>query len=431
MDKKLYDAYIKILEEELVPAMGCTEPIAIAYGAALAREILGEMPEKVIISASGNIIKNVKSVVVPNTGGLRGIPAAAAAGVAAGKAEKKLEVLADITPEEIEKISSYLKTGDFEVKTVESGCVFDIIVELQGNEYQSAVRIQGHHTNVVHVEKDGEILVDKAYTEGQERERTDRSLLCIEEIIRFADQVEIAKVEKVIQRQIDYNTAIAQEGLSGKWGAGIGKILLMSYGNSVHNRAKAMAAAGSDARMNGCDMPVVINSGSGNQGMTASLPVIVYGEDMKVSKETLIRALVVSNLVTIHLKSGIGTLSAYCGAISAGCGAGAGITYLYGGRFKEIAHTIVNALAINSGVVCDGAKASCAAKIASAVEAGTLGMKMYQFGSEFYGGDGIVASGIEETIENVAQLARDGMRETDKKIIDIMIHNHGKETHKE
>ena len=431
MDKKLYDAYIKILEEELVPAMGCTEPIAIAYGAALAREILGEMPEKVIISASGNIIKNVKSVVVPNTGGLRGIPAAAAAGVAAGKAEKKLEVLADITPEEIEKISSYLETGDFEVKTVESGCVFDIIVELQGKEHQSAVRIQGHHTNVVHVEKDGEILVDKAYAEGQEGERTDRSLLCIEEIIRFADQVEIAKVEKVIQRQIDYNTAIAQEGLSGKWGAGIGKILLMSYGNSVHNRAKAMAAAGSDARMNGCDMPVVINSGSGNQGMTASLPVIVYGEDMKVSKETLIRALVVSNLVTIHLKSGIGTLSAYCGAISAGCGAGAGITYLYGGRYKEIAHTIVNALAINSGVVCDGAKASCAAKIASAVEAGTLGMKMYQFGSEFYGGDGIVASGIEETIENVAQLARDGMRETDKKIIDIMIHNHGKETHKE
>mgnify|MGYP001851171606 FL=1 len=431
MDKKLYDAYIKILEEELVPAMGCTEPIAIAYGAALARETLGEMPEKVIISASGNIIKNVKSVVVPNTGGLRGIPAAAAAGVAAGKAEKKLEVLADITPEEIEKISSYLETGDFEVKTVESGCVFDIIVELQGKEHQSAVRIQGHHTNVVHVEKDGEILVDKAYAEGQEGERTDRSLLCIEEIIRFADQVEIAKVEKVIQRQIDYNTAIAQEGLSGKWGAGIGKILLMSYGNSVHNRAKAMAAAGSDARMNGCDMPVVINSGSGNQGMTASLPVIVYGEDMKVPKETLIRALVVSNLVTIHLKSGIGTLSAYCGAISAGCGAGAGITYLYGGRYKEIAHTIVNALAINSGVVCDGAKASCAAKIASAVEAGTLGMKMYQFGSEFYGGDGIVASGIEETIENVAQLARDGMRETDKKIIDIMIHNHGKETHKE
>ncbi|HJD28703.1 MAG TPA: L-serine ammonia-lyase, iron-sulfur-dependent, subunit alpha [Candidatus Blautia avicola] len=431
MDKKLYDAYIKILEEELVPAMGCTEPIAIAYGAALARETLGEMPEKVIISASGNIIKNVKSVVVPNTGGLRGIPAAAAAGVAAGKAEKKLEVLADITPEEIEKISSYLETADFEVKTVESGCVFDIIVELQGKEHQSAVRIQGHHTNVVHVEKDGKILVDKVYAEGQEGERTDRSLLCIEEIIRFADQVEIAQVEKVIQRQIDYNTAIAQEGLSGKWGAGIGKILLMSYGNSVHNRAKAMAAAGSDARMNGCDMPVVINSGSGNQGMTASLPVIVYGEDMKVSKETLIRALVVSNLVTIHLKSGIGTLSAYCGAISAGCGAGAGITYLYGGRYKEIAHTIVNALAINSGVVCDGAKASCAAKIASAVEAGTLGMKMYQFGSEFYGGDGIVASGIEETIENVAQLARDGMRETDKKIIDIMIHNHGKETHRE
>ena len=431
MDKKLYEAYIKILEEELVPAMGCTEPIAIAYGAALARETLGSLPQKVIISASGNIIKNVKSVVVPNTGGLRGIPAAAAAGVVAGKAEKKLEVLADITSKEVEEISAYLKTAAFEVKTVESGCVFDIIVELQGEGHQCSVRIQGHHTNVVYVEKDGEVLLDKDYAEGQEGERTDRSLLSVEEIIRFADQVEISHVEKVIQRQIDYNTAIAQEGLSGKWGAGIGKILLLSYGNSVHNRAKAMAAAGSGARMNGCDMPVVINSGSGNQGMTASLPVIVYGEDMKVSRETLIRALVVSNLVTIHLKSGIGTLSAYCGAISAGCGAGAGITYLYGGRFKEIAHTIVNALAINSGVVCDGAKASCAAKIASAVEAGTLGMKMYQFGSEFYGGDGIVASGIEETIENVSQLARDGMRETDKKIIDIMIRNQGKEKQKE
>ena len=427
MDKKLYDAYIKILEEELMPAMGCTEPIAIAYGAALARETLGCVPEKVSISASGNIIKNVKSVVVPNTGGLRGIPAAAAAGIAAGKAEKKLEVLADITAQEVEAVNAYLKQASFEVKTVESGCVFDIIIELQGQGHQSMVRIQGHHTNVVHMEKDGEILLDKEYAEGQEGERTDRRLLSVENIIRFADEVEVSQVEEVIQRQIDYNTAIAQEGLTGKWGAGIGKILLLSYGNSVHNRAKAMAAAGSDARMNGCDMPVVINSGSGNQGMTASLPVIVYGEDMKVSKETLIRALVVSNLVTIHLKSGIGTLSAYCGAISAGCGAGAGITYLYGGRYKEIAHTIVNALAINSGVVCDGAKASCAAKIASAVEAGTLGMKMYQYGSEFYGGDGIVASGIEETIENVAQLARDGMRETDRKIIDIMIGNPGKE----
>ena len=264
-------------------------------------------------------------------------------------------------------------------------------------------------------------MFGKEYSEEENCAGTEKELLTVERIIQFADEVKISDVEETITRQIEYNTAIAQEGLKGNWGANIGKILLQSYGNSVQNRAKAMAAAGSDARMNGCEMPVVINSGSGNQGMTASLPVIVYAEDMKVSREMLIRALVVSNLVSIHLKSGIGTLSAYCGAISAGCGAGAGITYLYGGDYAQVAHTIVNALAINSGVVCDGAKASCAAKIASAVEAGTLGMKMYQFGSQFYGGDGIVAQGIEETIENVAQLARDGMRETDKKIIEIMI----------
>lgn len=423
MEKKIYDAYTNILKEELVPAMGCTEPIAIAYAAALARETLGSLPEKVVISASGNIIKNVKSVVVPNTGGLRGIAAAAAAGIRAGNAEKKLEVLSEISRDQIDQIADYLKEASFEIKASQSGCVFDILVEVQGKGQKALVRIQGHHTNVVRVEKNQEVLLGKDYSDTEEAQRTDRSLLNVQQIIDFANEVKLSDVREVIERQISYNTAIAQEGLNGNWGASIGKILLQSYGNSVQNRAKAMAAAGSDARMNGCDMPVVINSGSGNQGMTASLPVIVYGEDMQVSREVLIRALVVSNLVSIHLKSGIGTLSAYCGAISAGCGAGAGITYLYGGGYREIAHTIVNALAINSGVVCDGAKASCAAKIASAVEAGVLGMKMYQFGSQFYGGDGIVAPGIEETIENVAQLARDGMRETDKKIIEIMIQN--------
>lgn len=421
MDGRIYDAYVEILKEELVPAMGCTEPIAIAYAAAVARETLGSTPKTVRISASGNIIKNVKSVVVPNTGGLRGIAAAAAAGIIAGKAEKKLEVLAEITKEEIEEISDYLKAVPFQITASDSKCIFDIYVEVQDEEHSAEVQIQGHHTNIVQIRKNGETLFGKEYSEDENGTGTDRHLLNVEQIITFANEVKISDVKETIERQIEYNMAIAQEGLRGNWGANIGKILLQSYGNSVQNRAKAMAAAGSDARMNGCEMPVVINSGSGNQGMTASLPVIVYAEDMQASRETLIRALVVSNLVSIHLKTGIGTLSAYCGAISAGCGAGAGITYLYGGGYTEVAHTIVNALAINSGVVCDGAKASCAAKIASAVEAGTLGMKMYQFGSQFYGGDGIVATGIEETIDNVGQLARDGMRETDKKIIEIMI----------
>ena len=418
--KNLYDAYTAILKEELVPAMGCTEPIAIAYAAAVARETLGMLPDTVRISASGNIIKNVKSVVVPNTGGLRGIAAAAGAGIIAGKAEKKLEVLAEITREEIQELNAYLDTASFSVTGSQSGCVFDIYIEVHKGEHSAEVQIQGHHTNIVKIRKNGETLFGKDYTEENQSSGEDRSLLNVKDILSYAKEVDLKDVEEVLERQIQYNTAIAEEGLHGNWGANIGKILLQSYGNSVQNRAKAMAAAGSDARMNGCEMPVVINSGSGNQGMTASLPVIVYAEDMQVSREVLLRALLVSNLVSIHLKTGIGTLSAYCGAISAGCGAGAGITYLYGGGYEEISHTIVNALAINSGVVCDGAKASCAAKIASAVEAGVLGMKMYQFGSQFYGGDGIVAQGIEETIENVAELARDGMRETGRKIIEIM-----------
>ena len=418
--KNLYDAYTAILKEELVPAMGCTEPIAIAYAAAVARETLGMLPDTVRISASGNIIKNVKSVVVPNTGGLRGIAAAAGAGIIAGKAEKKLEVLAEITREEIQELNAYLDTASFSVTGSQSGCVFDIYIEVHKGEHSAEVQIQGHHTNIVKIRKNGETLFGKDYTEENQSSGEDRSLLNVKDILSYAKEVDLKDVEEVLERQIQYNTAIAEEGLHGNWGANIGKILLQSYGNSVQNRAKAMAAAGSDARMNGCEMPVVINSGSGNQGLSASLPVIVYSEDMQVSREVLLRALLVSNLVSIHLKTGIGTLSAYCGAISAGCGAGAGITYLYGGGYEEISHTIVNALAINSGVVCDGAKASCAAKIASAVEAGVLGMKMYQFGSQFYGGDGIVAQGIEETIENVAELARDGMRETDRKIIEIM-----------
>ena len=298
--------------------------------------------------------------------------------------------------------------------------LFDIQIKACAGGHSGYVEIAGFHTNVICVKKDDEIIREKAYEEQGSSCATDRSLLTVEKIIEFADCVDVADVEEVLQRQIDYNWAIAEEGMTGKWGAAIGKTLMEAYGNSVHNRAKAMAAAGSDARMNGCELPVVINSGSGNQGMTCSLPVIVYAKELNVSKEMMLRALVVSNLITIHMKTGIGRLSAYCGAISAGCGAGAGICYLYGGRAYEISHVIVNAVAINSGVVCDGAKASCAAKIASAVEAGLLGLQMQKNGKQFYGGDGLVEKGVENTIRNIGELAKKGMRETDKTIIQIM-----------
>lgn len=421
MDKILQEAYLAILNEELIPAMGCTEPIAVAYGAAIARATLGEIPDSLEIRVSGNIVKNVKSVIVPHTGGLKGIAAAAAAGIIAGQADKELEVISHVTPEQISLIGEYLSKASFSVLESDSGCVFDIEITVRKANSYAAVRLSGYHTNIVKIEKDGKVLHFSEYTDGEHEKRTDRKLLTVEKIIEFADKVDLALVRDIIGRQIAYNTAIAEEGLQGKWGANIGRILLSSYGSSVQNRAKAMAAAGSDARMNGCEMPVVINSGSGNQGMTASLPVIVYARELEAGEEDLYRALIVSNLVTIHLKTGIGRLSAYCGAVSAGCGAGAGVTYLYGGRYRDISHTIVNALAINSGVICDGAKSSCAAKIASAVEAGLLGMEMYRQGSQFLSGEGIVTKGVENTIKNVGELAREGMKETDHKIIRLMI----------
>ncbi len=414
-------AYIAILKEELIPAMGCTEPIALAYATALARKALGCLPEKTRLTVSANIIKNVKSVTVPHTGSLRGIEAAAAAGLVAGKADLELEVLSQVSKEDIAAIHAWLKTADIAVDTSESGFIFDIQVSLTGQGHTAFVQIAGNHTNVIRIERDSEILLSRPYVQSGQTQHTDHSILSVENIIAFADTVELDAVRDILDRQIRCNTAIAQEGLRGSWGASIGKVLLAAYGDCVHNRAKAMAAAGSDARMSGCEMPVVINSGSGNQGLTASLPVIVYAEHLGASQELLYRALLVSNLITIHLKTGIGCLSAYCGATSAGCGAGAGITYLYGGKAAEVAHTVVNAVAINSGMICDGAKASCAAKIASAVEAGLLGMQMQMQGTEFFGGDGIVVKGVENTISNVGRLARVGMAETDKEIIQIMI----------
>jgi len=420
MDKQVYLNFVNILKEELVPATGCTEPISVAYAAALARDTLGAIPETVEISVSGNILKNVKSVVVPNTGGLKGVTSAAAAGIIAGDAKGELQVISSVTPNDHERIAEYLKTAKFTVASSNTGCIFDIAVKCKKDENYALVRIAGHHTNVVHIEKNGEIILDKTVVTA-EAALTDRSSLSVEEIVKFADEVNIADVESTICRQMEYNRAIAAEGLKNDYGARVGKILLKSFGDDVHNRAKATAAAGSDARMNGCCLPVIIVSGSGNQGMTASLPVIVYGEHLKASKEKLIRALVVSDLITIHLKSGIGRLSAYCGAVSAGCGAAAGVCYLYGGGYDEISKTLINALAIDSGVICDGAKSSCAAKIASAVEAGLVGLEMTRSGSGFCGGDGILGDCVERTIDNVGELASKGMRDTDEEIIRLMI----------
>ncbi len=421
MDQFLYDSFIDILKEELVPAMGCTEPIAVAYCAAIARDTLGCMPEKTELIVSGNIVKNVKSVVVPNTGGRKGLRTAVGAGLCFGKAEKELEVISDATPKDLAELDEFLKSADITIADADSEQPFDLAVRLTAGTDTAYVHIVSHHTNVVRIQKNDEVLLDKPFSNEAVQAPENRKLLTVERIVEFAECVNIEDVRPIIQRQIDYNLAIAKEGLQGNYGAEVGKILLLSYGNSVHNRAKAWAAAGSDARMDGCELPVVINSGSGNQGITTSLPVIIYAQECAVSEAQMFRALVISNLVTIHLKTGIGSLSAYCGATSAGAGAGAGICYLYGGDCKQISRTIVNALAINSGMICDGAKASCAAKIASAVEAGLLGMLMNKHDSEFFGGDGIVVHGVENTIRAVSDIARDGMRGTDKEVIRLMM----------
>ena len=416
-----YSTYVRILKEELVPAMGCTEPIAISYCAAIARKTLGCLPERALVEASGNIIKNVKSVVVPNTGGLRGIEAAAAAGIVAGDPDRVLEVIASVTDAQKRDIREYLDRKTIRVKALEAGEILDIVVHAYAADQEAVVRIAGKHTNVVRISLDGKLLKEGFVTAADGgQSQADRSLLNVEDIVDFANTADLADVRETLERQIECNMAISQEGLTGDWGANIGKVLLSTYGDDVKIRARAAAAAGSDARMNGCEMPVIINSGSGNQGITASVPVITYARELGASQDKTLRALLVSNLITIHLKTGIGRLSAYCGAVSAGCGAGCGIAYLQGGDTRCIAHTLVNALAIDSGIICDGAKASCAAKIASAVDAGILGFEMFRRGQQFRGGDGILSKGVENTIRNVSRLGSVGMRETDEEIIQIM-----------
>ena len=417
LSEEKYSFYTKVLCDELVPAMGCTEPIAIAYAAAKARETLGAFPEAAEISVSGNIIKNAKSVVVPHTGGMRGIEAALVAGLVGGRADARLEVLSSVVEDDIVHMRAVRESLPIILSLSESDSPFDIAVTLKCGEHSSFVRITDRHTNIVRVEKDGVRLFEG---NPEARHISDSPDMTVEEIVEFATTVDIENVIPVLKRQIDCNMAIAEAGLSGNWGANVGKVYLDSFPSDVSVRAKAYAAAGSDARMNGCELPVIINSGSGNQGMTASIPVVVYWREMGLPEEMLYRALCISNLITIRVKRGIGTLSAYCGAVAAGAGAGCGVAYLHGGGFREIAHTLVNALAIDSGLICDGAKASCAAKIATAVENGLLGFHIFRTGNQFVGGDGIVKKGVENTIESVARVAF-GMTETDKEILKIML----------
>ena len=416
----LYNSYLSILKEELVPAMGCTEPICLAYAAAKAHEILGTMPKRVEIKASGNIIKNVKSVIVPNTKGMKGLKASVAAGIVAGNPKKALEVIAEVTPEQKKDISDFLDNTLMTIVPLNVIAQLDVTVTLYTEEHSASVRIAGFHTNIVKMEKDDQVLFDAGYTETGPTKLTDRSCLCMEKIYDFANTVDLEDLKPIIKTQIECNKAISMEGLKNNWGANIGSTI-MSFGTDVRIKARAWAAAGSDARMSGCEMPVIINSGSGNQGMTVSLPVLAYAEEYGIDEERTIRAVALSNLVAIHQKTGIGRLSAYCGAVSAGCASGCGIAYLLGEPLNIIEHTLENALGMAAGIVCDGAKPSCAGKIALSVEAGILGYEMSKQGDNLLGGDGIIGKNVEETIDHIGCLGRKGMRETDVEILKIMV----------
>lgn len=420
MEQHLYQAFVSILKQELVPATGCTEPIALAYAAAKGRELLGHLPERVLVKASGSIIKNTKSVVVPNTNHMKGIPVAVAAGIVGGQAARELEVLSKITKEQVSCIQAFVDTVPIKVEPLDNGHVFDIFVEQTAGVHTVQVRIVDYHTNVVYLSKDGQVLLDKIVETDSSVPSQESISFSMEDIWSFTNEVNLEDIRRVIQRQIDYNWAIAQEGMSREYGASIGQVLRDVYGDEVRNLACAMAAAGADARMSGCEMPVIVNSGSGNQGMTVSLPVLVYAKYLNVTEETLLRALVLANLIAIYEKTGIGRLSAYCGAVSAGAAAAAGVAYLHGDSYDTVIHTMVNALATASGIVCDGAKASCAAKIALSVYSGLLGYEMYKRQRQFYAGDGIVAQGVEATLKNVGELASKGMYETNNEIIKMM-----------
>lgn len=418
-EDSLYSIYVQILKEELVMAMGCTEPIAISYACAKATQVLDHLPDRIVVKASGSIIKNVKSVIVPHTNGLKGIEVAAAAGALYGDADAKLEVLSSATREQIEELPEYVQNTNITVQHIEQGHVFDLEIHVYYEQEHASVRIVDTHTNIVQIEKNWQVIFEDKTTSLELK--ADHSALIMKQIWDFSQTVDIDDVKEILDCQIACNMAIANEGIHNSYGANIGHVILNMDSDCVKTRAKAYAAAGSDARMNGCELPVVINSGSGNQGITCCVPVVVYAKELDCTQEQLYRALVLSNLTAIYIKTGIGTLSAFCGAVSAGAAAGAGIAYLHNGTYKEIQHTIVNALAILSGTICDGAKASCAAKIASSVDAGIMGYYMYKNKQQFYAGDGIVAHSVDETIQNIGTLGSQGMLQTNDKIIEMMI----------
>jgi L-cysteine desulfidase len=419
--KKVYEQYARVLNEELVAALGCTEPIAIAYAGALARRLLGQMPERMLVEASGNIIKNVKGVVVPNSGGQKGMAIAAILGALGGDPDKKLEVLSTVTPADIEKGRQLDASGMCKVGLMEGVSNLHIILTVEGGGHKAIAEIAGGHTNVVRLEKDGKIVQGGDYKADTSDTDNSRDFMSVEGIVDFAEHCDLEPLKPLLDRQIEFNTKIAEEGLAHKYGVNAGKSLLDKIGHDVRTSARAYAAAGSDARMSGCDLPVVINSGSGNQGITVSMPVVIYAKELGAPREKLYRALLISNLVAIHQKSGIGKLSAYCGAVSAACGGGVGIAWMQGANLAQMKDTITNTLGTISGMVCDGAKPSCATKIASAVEAALLGRDLAMQGRAFAPGEGIVKDNIEKTIDSVGRMARKGMKSTDVEILNIMI----------
>ncbi len=418
MEKQIYENYLKILKSELIPAMGCTEPIAIAFAAAKAREVLGAMPEHMVARCSGNIIKNVKGVNVPNAGGQKGVEVAAILGALAGDANLELEVISRVSPEAVEQVRA-LNAQKLCVCELEEGVEnLFIRIEVSAGSETAAVEVKTKHNHISRLEKNGEVLLEAEDIPAQDN--GDKSQLNLKDILEFANIVNIEDVEELLNRQIRCNAAISKEGLDNVWGSQVGRTLLNSD-NSLGTQAAARAAAGSDARMNGCALPVVINSGSGNQGITCTMPVVTYAEALGKSHEELCRALVLTDLIALHQKFFIGNLSAYCGAICAGAAAGCGIAYLHEKDYDLIGRTLVNALGNVGGVVCDGAKASCAAKIATAVKAGILGFEMACQGQAFPFGEGLVEGDYEQTLRNFGRLGRQGMKATDVEILNMMI----------
>ena len=422
MNQKVYDSYIKILNKELIPALGCTEPIAIAYAAAKAREVLGKFPEQVVSTCSGNIVKNVKGVVVPATGGLRGIEAATLIGAVGGDPARELEVLTSVTDEDRAKVRELLEKKICHVKLSENKAKLHIIVEMTAGADSALVEIMHTHTNIIRIEKNGQVLYSqKAGDEEDDDDENIYQLLNLDDIVAFANEVKLEDVADLLKRQVEYNSKIAEVGLTETYGANVGKTLVENYGKSFEVMARALPAAGSDARMGGCELPVVINSGSGNQGMTVSLPVVALAKEMGASEEQLLRALCVSNLTAAYEKRDIGRLSAYCGAISAGAAAGAGMMYLKGGSVSEIGNVVLCTIGNVGGVLCDGAKSSCAAKIASAVDAALLAIHLTEKQRTFGSGEGLVKDTLAETVAAISTVAREGMQVTDDVILHVMV----------